>query len=206
MTQKIVVATGNPGKLKEIREILADTNFEIIGLDQFDTIEEPIEDGQTFADNAKLKALYYAYHTNCWCLADDSGLVVDALNGAPGVHSARYAADRCDQNSPREIIDQANNVKLIENLENISQENRTARFVCYLALAKPGEIIAETQGTIEGQIILNYQGENGFGYDPLFYVSQLGKTTAQLDAAEKNKISHRGKAVRLLAEKLKHLK
>ena len=206
MAQKIVVATGNPGKLKEIREILADENFEIIGLDQFDAIEEPVENGETFADNAKLKALYYASHTNCWCLADDSGLVVDALAGAPGVHSARYAADRCDTNSPRKIIDQANNVKLIENLQDIPAEKRSARFVCYLALAKPGQVILETKGAIEGEIISQYKGENGFGYDPLFYVSSLGKTTAQLNADEKNRISHRGKAVRQLAELLKDIK
>lgn len=203
--QKIVVATGNPGKLREIAKILADLSVEVIGLSEFPPIVEPEENEPDFAGNAREKALYYAQQTGSWCIADDSGLVVDALAGAPGVFSARYAAEDCPADSPREIIDQANNAKLIRSLANTPAQKRTARFVCYLALAKPGEVLAETSGAVEGRIVDTPAGEAGFGYDPHFYIDALSKTTAQLGADEKNAISHRGQAVRKLAKLLPEL-
>ena len=174
----------------------------VIGLEQWPDLEEPEENGATFAENARAKALYYAEHTRQWCLADDSGLVVDAIGGQPGVLSARFAVDRCKISCSREQLDQANNAKLLELLSDIDDEERTARFVCCLALAEPGAVIIETTGTIEGRIGHAPRGENGFGYDPLFIVPELNVTTAQLPPDEKNRISHRGRAVREFAEKL----
>jgi XTP/dITP diphosphohydrolase len=190
-----VLATRNPGKLRELRELLADLPVRVRSLDEFPPVEEPVEDGATFADNARKKAMYYAAATGQWCLADDSGLAVDALGQAPGVHSARFAADRCPPGAPRHAIDAANNAKLLELLRNVPQP-RSARFICHVALAGEGRILIESDGRIEGVIIDEPAGENGFGYDPLFYVPSLGCTTAQLPAQRKNQVSHRGNALR----------
>ncbi|MFW5732091.1 MAG: RdgB/HAM1 family non-canonical purine NTP pyrophosphatase [Planctomycetota bacterium] len=200
--ETIVVATGNPGKLGEIREVLGDLSVSVLGLKDLTPIEEPEETGRTFAENARDKAVYYAEKTNLPCLADDSGLEVDALNGAPGVHSARFAAGEVAPDAPRPAIDAANNAKLLNALADVPEEKRTARFVCHLALAADGEILLEARDTIEGRIARSPAGDNGFGYDPLFVVPEKGCTTAQLPPEQKNAISHRGKAVRTFAAKL----
>ncbi|MFW6132391.1 MAG: RdgB/HAM1 family non-canonical purine NTP pyrophosphatase [Planctomycetota bacterium] len=199
----IVVATRNPGKLCEIRAVLAPLVPRIDGLEAFGDLPEPHETGETFAENARLKALGYACATGRWCLADDSGLEVDALDGAPGVRSARYAADRVAACAARARIDEANNRRLLEELADVPDERRTARFVCQLALASPQRVLLDARGTIEGRIAHRPAGDNGFGYDPLFYVPHLGCTTAQLPPDEKNRISHRGRAVREFARRLR---
>jgi XTP/dITP diphosphohydrolase len=201
----VLVATGNPGKLREITRVLEDLDVRVTGLEDRPDIPEPEETGETFAENARAKALYYAEKTGQWCLADDSGLVVDAIDGQPGVLSARFAIDRCEPPLTRDRIDRANNDKLLEMLTYVEDEDRTARFVCCLALAEPGSVLLETSGIIEGRIGHEPAGKNGFGYDPLFLVPELNVTTAQLPSDEKNRISHRGKAVREFAEKLRGL-
>ena len=204
--QMIVLATRNSGKLHEIQAVLKHLPVRAAGLEEFDGIAEPAETGDTFAENACAKALYYARATGHWCLADDSGLMVDALGGRPGVHSARWAADRCPPDCDRQRIDAANNAMLLARLAGVADERRTARFCCAMALADPaGRIIVETSGTVEGRIGREPRGENGFGYDPLFYVPSLGCTTAELPPAKKNEISHRGKAARRLANQLGEL-
>ncbi|MBN1555932.1 MAG: XTP/dITP diphosphatase [Phycisphaerae bacterium] len=199
----IVLATRNSGKLREIQQVLADLDVRVTNLSNQSRIPEPEETGSTFAENARDKALYYARATGQWCLADDSGLVVDALGGAPGVYSARYAADECPPSAGRDEIDQANNAKLLRELRDTPDERRTARFVCRLAMAVGEDIVIESDGEVEGRVAHAPAGENGFGYDPLFFVPNLGCTTAQLPPERKNEISHRGRAVRRFAEKLK---
>jgi XTP/dITP diphosphohydrolase len=195
----IVLATGNPGKVREIRQMLAPLPVDVDSLERFQEIPEPEEMGATFAENARDKARYYARATGCWALADDSGLVVDALDGAPGVRSARYAADRVAPDAGRSEIDAANNARLLEELEGLGDEQRTARFVCHLALADDQRVLIETFDTVEGRIAHAPAGTNGFGYDPLFIAEETGCTTAQLSSEPKNAISHRGKAVRHFA-------
>ncbi|HDZ20859.1 hypothetical protein LCGC14_0125080 [marine sediment metagenome] len=194
--KSILLATGNPGKCREIRRVLGDLPVKIVTLADAGPIDEPVEDGETFADNARAKATYYAAAAGMWALADDSGLAVDALDGAPGVRSARFAADRCAPDADRNTIDAANNARLLEDLRDVPDELRTARFVCCLALADHTNILAEVCGVIEGRIGHEPHGTNGFGYDPLFFVPELGCTTADLPPDRKNAISHRGQAVR----------
>lgn len=198
----IVLATGNPGKVREITAALGDLPVAILTLERFGGIASPSETGATFAANACDKALYYAAATRQWCLAEDSGLAVDALDGAPGVLSARYAADRCPPGADRAALDQANNAKLLEALAAVPPRPRTARFVCHLALAGQGRILIETFDTVEGLIAEAPRGRGGFGYDPLFVIPSLGRTTAELTAEQKNALSHRGKAVRHLGRVL----
>lgn len=201
----IVLATRNPGKLREIRQVLSELPVQVTGIAEYGRTPEPAETGRTFAENARLKALYYARATDQWCLADDSGLEVDALSGAPGVRSARYAAEAVDPGADRKTIDAANNAKLLAALEEVDEQHRTARFVCHLALADADGVLLETCGTVEGRIARRPRGYNGFGYDPVFYVPDLGRTAAELSAEQKNAISHRGKAVRRFAERLEPL-
>ena len=203
--RQILLATRNPGKVKEIRQVLAPLGVDVATLEGFEHVAEPVEDGATFAENARKKALYYAAATDHWCLADDSGLAVDALGGRPGVHSARYAADRVGSDAPRCDADPANNAKLLDELAGVPDQRRSARFVCHLVLARPDEVLLEACGTVEGRIGREPRGENGFGYDPLFCLPQHGCTTAELAPEQKNAISHRGKAVRELAGKLSDL-
>lgn len=199
----MVLASGNSGKLRELRQSLGDLPLNVIGLGELAPLDEPVEDGRTFADNARLKAIYYARATGQWCLADDSGLVVDVLDGAPGVRSARYAQDDCPPGADRAAITAANNARLTRELGRIPAESRTARFVCALALADAdGNVLLETADTVEGLITDSPRGNNGFGYDPLFLIPDKGMTVAELTAEEKNAISHRGKAVRRFAEML----
>src|SRR5690606_36060949 len=195
-----IVATTNPGKVREIGEILAPLGIELIHLGQLSTPTiEPVEDGQTIAANAAIKARSYAAQLGMRCLAEDSGLEVDALDGQPGVHSARYsgAAD------PRQQVDVLNNEKLLRALAEVPPAARTARYACAVCVAEPdGAIVAEARATFEGSIATIARGSGGFGYDPLFLVPGLGCTAAQLTPEEKNARSHRGKAVRLLCERL----
>jgi XTP/dITP diphosphohydrolase len=196
MKRKILVATKNPGKIAEIRAML---NLDVrwMGLTDYPHIEEVEEDGTTFNQNARKKATYYAKATGLWTIADDSGLVVDALGGAPGVKSARFSGDKL-KGDDRTLIDHRNISKVLKLLEGVQKEKRTARFVCCLCLASPEEVLAETQGILEGFIADKEIGTNGFGYDPIFFVPQLNKTVGQLTAEEKNAISHRGNAIREL--------
>lgn len=201
MAKKILLATTNPGKLKEISEML-DFDVEWLSLADFPDIKEIEEDGKTFAENARKKALGYAKQTGLWTLADDSGLVVDWLNGAPGVKSARFSGEK-EQN--RALLDHKNMAKLLSLLKDIPKEKRTARFICCLCLANPEKVLIETTGKLEGFIAEKQAGDNGFGYDPVFFVPSLDKTVAQLSREEKNGVSHRGNAIRKLAPILQEL-
>jgi len=194
---KILVASTNPGKLKELREML-EGDIEWVGLSDFPDISEIEEDGTTFAENARKKSIGYAKATGLWTLADDSGLVVDALGGQPGVKSARFAQSHRGDRKDRKEIDKMNIEKLLALLKNIPKEKRQARFVCCLCLAGPGKVLIETKGEVEGVIINEPAGDNGFGYDPVFFVPRLNKTVAQMTSDEKNSISHRGNALRKL--------
>ena len=203
MDHTILVATTNPGKVRELRSMLGD-DVEWKSLADFPDVSEVEEDGSTFAENARKKATEYALATGLWTLADDSGLVVDALGGAPGVNSARFSGQRA-AGADRKTVDRKNNEKLLSLLKDVPEEKRTARFVCSLCLARPGEVLMETQGTVEGRIAAEPAGSGGFGYDPLFFVPSLGRTVAQLDDAQKNAISHRGNALRKLVPQLHDL-
>lgn len=183
---KILLATQNQGKVKELQELLAGEEVEIISLRDIPNWEEVEETGKTFAENAALKAKVAAERTGLISLADDSGLEVDALNGAPGVYSARFAGEPKD--------DGRNNDKLLELLAEVSDEQRSARFRCSLVIATPQGEEFLTEGTVEGQIIKEQRGHEGFGYDPLFFLPEFGRTMAELSMAEKNQISHRAQA------------
>ncbi len=196
---EIIVATGNPHKVEEIREILAVHGFRVLSLNDVgaEGIPEPEEDGDTFAHNARIKATQYARAINRMVLADDSGLAVDALGGAPGVFSARWSG----LGVTREERDNANNKKLLEELASTPADRRTARFVCAMCLsAADGSVIAETVGEFHGSIGTNARGVNGFGYDPLFVVDANGQTSAELTSQQKNDRSHRGAATRAMAK------
>lgn len=192
MSREILVASGNPGKLAELRAMLGG-DIEWVSLAEFPDVVEVKEDGLTFAENARKKAVGYARQTNLWTIADDSGLVVDALGGEPGVKSARFSGEK---ETDRGLLDHKNMAKVLELSEGVPKEKRTARFVCRLCLASPKNILIETEGTLEGLIGEKEIGENGFGYDPIFFVPSLNKTVAQLSREEKNAISHRGNAIR----------
>ncbi|MDT8899949.1 XTP/dITP diphosphatase [Anaeroselena agilis] len=190
----IVVATGNKGKVKEIAAALAALPVEVLALDKFPAIPEAEENGDTFAANAVLKATHYALHTGMPCLADDSGLEVDALNGAPGVYSARYAGPGA--------TDEACNAKLLAALADVPQNERTARFRCVLAYVDPDGALLTAEGTCEGTILREPRGTGGFGYDPLFLLPGAAKTMAEMTIEEKNAVSHRGQALRNMATTL----
>ena len=201
--RKILIATGNPGKIIEIRAML-DADVQWLGLADLPPMDEIAEDGTTFAENARKKALGYAKVSGLWTLADDSGLVVDALGGAPGVESARFSGEK-PKDTERTLIDHRNIAKTLELLKGVPQFKRTARFVCRLCLASPERVLIETEGTLEGLITGREIGQNGFGYDPIFFVPDLNKTVAQLTGEEKNAISHRGNAIRKLKPLLDEL-
>ena len=194
--KKVVLASGNKGKVREINQILAGLDFEVVPQTEFD-VPEIEETGLTFVENAILKARNAAAHTGLPAIADDSGLEVDALKGAPGIYSARYAGVGA--------TDEANLNKLLEELRGVPEANRTARFQCLMVYMEheldPTPIIC--QGTWEGRITEAAQGENGFGYDPVFYVPSHDCTSAQLSAGEKNRLSHRGQALQLLTQALR---
>ncbi|UCG15927.1 MAG: RdgB/HAM1 family non-canonical purine NTP pyrophosphatase [Phycisphaerales bacterium] len=190
----ILVATSNPNKLREILDVIGDLPAEWSTLGDHPPMPEPVEDGDTFEANASKKALHYATHCGTWVLADDSGLEVDVLGLAPGVHSARYAGDAQDA--------AANNAKLVAALAGVPVHRRTARFRCAIAVADEERIMISASGTIEGVIIDEPRGKNGFGYDPHFEVLDYGMTTAEMEPARKNAISHRGRALAELRPKL----
>lgn len=192
--RSIIFATGNEGKLREIRQIMADMDVEIRSMKEAGITTEVKEDGITFEENAIIKAKAIAELTKEIVLADDSGLEIDYLNGEPGVYSARYMGEKTSY----EIKNQA----ILDRLQGVAKEQRTARFVCVIAAVLPDGTVRIARGTIEGYIGEKPAGENGFGYDPIFYVEELGCSTAELTDAQKNKISHRGKALRAMKEML----
>ena len=194
--RRILVATTNPGKIAEMRAMLGD-DVHWLTLEDVEEIEEIAEDGATFAANARKKALGYAKAADLWTIADDSGLAVDALDGAPGVKSARFSGEKLEGDE-RTLIDHRNIAKVLELLQGVPENKRTARFICSLCLASPENVLIETEGTLEGLITKEEAGENGFGYDPIFFVPRLNKTVAQLAGEQKNAISHRGNAIRKL--------
>lgn len=207
----IVLATGNPHKVEELQAIMGPLGVPIIGLADLPgyPFAEPHETGSTFEQNAAIKALAYAQATGRVCLADDSGLEIDALGGRPGVISSHYCTDGREAGMDRPTRDAANNQRVLRELEGVAAENRGARFVCVMALARPGQLLARTKGTFEGRIGLPGQvprGGNGFGYDPLFLVApEYARTGAELSPAEKNARSHRASAALKAAQQIKAL-
>ena len=192
---RIIFATTNEGKMKEIRMIMADLGIEVLSMKEAGLEADIVEDGQSFEENAIIKAKAIAALCDDIVLADDSGLEVDYLNKEPGIYSARYMGET----TPYSIKNQ----NIIERLEGVEQCRRTARFVCVIAAVFPDGSVRTTRGTIEGIIAKQPAGENGFGYDPIVYVPEFGKTTAQLSPEEKNKVSHRGKALELMKEQIR---
>ena len=209
MKQRIIFATGNKNKIREIHEILGDLGWEILSMKEAGIDLDIVEDGTTFEENAKIKA----EGIRNWCLengipgcsgipakeiivlADDSGLEIDWLGGEPGIYSARYMGEDTSYH--------IKNASLIERLNGVPDEKRTARFVCAVAAAFPDGSVKTVRGTMEGRIGYEEKGENGFGYDPIFYLPEYGCTSAELSGKEKNKISHRGKALRAIKDELK---
>lgn len=192
--KKLIFATGNENKMKEIREILKDLPMEILSMKEAGIQMDIVEDGTTFEENAKIKAAAIAKVTDAIVLADDSGLEVDYLDKAPGVYSARYMGE----DTPYSV----KNGHIISCLDGVPDEKRTARFVCVIAIAFPDGRMETVQGTIEGIIGYEEKGENGFGYDPIFYLPEYGCTTAELSMEKKNELSHRGKALQKAKELL----
>jgi len=193
--KKFVVATKNRGKLKEIAEILEGMNLEVISMEQAGVSEDIEEYGSTFEENALIKAREVHKRTGELVMADDSGLEVDYLNGAPGIYSSRFAGEGAS--------DTDRNNKLLELLKDVPFEKRKARFVCAIAVILPDGTSFTVRGTCEGYIAFEPVGTNGFGYDPLFFLPEYNKTAAQLEASKKHEISHRGKALKLMLEELK---
>jgi len=194
MRKKLIFATGNEGKMREIRQILADLDYEILSMKEAGVDVEVVEDGETFEENAVKKARTVMEATGCLTLADDSGLEVDYLGKEPGVKSARYMGEKTSYRIKNQII--------IDRLHGVPDLLRTARFVCVVAAAFPDGRVETRRGTIEGRIAHEPAGENGFGYDPIFYLPDRKLTTAQISPEEKNAISHRGKALRAIRETL----
>lgn len=202
---KIIAATGNRDKVKEIKEILRDMAAEVVTMGEAGLFAEPEENGTTFLENAVIKAEAVAKkaaeserYRDAIVIADDSGLVIDALGGEPGIYSARYLGH---DTSYRE-----KNANLIERLAGVPEEERSARFVCAIAAVCPGGRVLTAQAAMEGQIGYEERGENGFGYDPIFYLPEFKQSSAELTMEEKNRISHRGKALRLMREKLAEMR
>lgn len=198
MMDKIIFATGNQGKMKEIREILANENAEILSMKEAGIYMDIVEDGKTFAENAMIKAKAVAaapQAEGAVVLADDSGLEVDYLNKEPGIYSARYMGEDTSY--------KVKNQNIIDRLDGVPKEKRTARFVCAIAAVLPNQEVIVVEETIEGYIGWEEAGTNGFGYDPIFYVDEYQCSTAELPMEVKNKLSHRGKALRAMKERLK---
>ncbi len=195
---KLVLATKNEGKVREMTKLLAEQDIEVLSLADFPEIEEIVEDGETFRENAVIKATEVCMQTGLTTLADDSGLVVDYLDGLPGVYSARFAGEEKD--------DSANNKKLLELLNGVPLEQRTARFKCVVAVADIDCFVYIAEGTCAGIIAEEQRGDGGFGYDPLFYLPEYDKTFAELDLETKSKISHRARAFAGVLDILSDLK
>ena len=188
--RQLLIATTNPGKLREIRGILANVPVELLSLERFPDIVEPDETGTTFAENARLKAIYYNQATGLPAVADDSGLVIDALGGEPGVHSARWHGD----DYPTKFA------AIYRRLEEQGLETSPARFIAHIAVADAGSIRFEATGVVEGRIAPEPKGTHGFGYDPVFFYPPYGRTLAEVEGARKAAVSHRGQAFRQLAD------
>lgn len=195
MSKKIVFATGNAGKVKEIRMIMEDTGMEVVSMKEEGIVVDIEENGKSYEENALIKARAVAKLTDAIVMADDSGLEVDYLNKEPGIHSARYLGE--------ETSYRIKNKNIIDRLAGVPDEQRTARFVCAIAAVLPDGRELTTRACIEGRIDYEEKGSHGFGYDPIFYVPEFHKTTAELTEEEKNQVSHRGKALRLMKEELK---
>jgi XTP/dITP diphosphohydrolase len=191
---KLLLATTSRGKLREQKEALAALELEVVSLEEFPEVAAPDETGATFRENARLKALYYHRATGLAAIAEDAGLEVDFLKGAPGVESARWLGEK----TPYEV----KNARLIELLEGIASPDRSARYVSAVALAERGRVVFEHQATCEGRIAFEARGTGGFGYDPVFHVTQLSRTMAELSPEEKNQVSHRGQAMAALRRHL----
>lgn len=195
MLTELVLASGNQGKIAEFQRLLEGLDIQVHSMKEYPEIGEIIEDGASFAENALIKARAVCKTTGKAALADDSGLMVDALDGAPGIYSARFAGEQHD--------DAANNAKLLQLLEPVADADRTGRFFCAIAIVLPDGREYTVEGTCPGMILRELKGQGGFGYDPLFYVPDMGKTFAQLSMEEKNRISHRGHANRKAVEILR---
>lgn len=195
MKKKVIFATKNKNKMKEIREILAGKDYEILSMEEAGIDIDVVEDGTTFEENALIKSRAIRdYAKDAIVLSDDSGLEIDYLNGAPGIYSARFEGEDTPYSVKNQII--------LNKLEGVPDEDRTARFVCAVAAAFPDGTEQVVRGTIEGMIGYESMGENGFGYDPIFFVPEYRCTTAEMTAEQKNEISHRGKALRMIAQYL----
>ena len=192
---RIIFATGNEGKMREIRMIMADLGMEILSMKEAGISADVDENGATFEENAVIKAKAIAQQCQDIVLADDSGLEIDALNKEPGVYSARYMGEDTSYH--------VKNQNLIDRLEGVPDKKRTARFVCAIAAVLPDGKILESKAAMEGRIGYEERGENGFGYDPIFMLPDYGKSTAEISPEVKNQLSHRGKALRMMKEKLK---
>lgn len=192
--KRIIFATGNEGKMKEVRMILTDMGVSVVSMKEAGVRADIVENGKTFEENAVIKAKAVMKLTGQIAMADDSGLVIDFLNGEPGIYSARYMGEDTSY-----II---KNQNLIDRLQGVEESRRTARFVCAIACALPDGTVLTTEGTMEGIIGYESRGENGFGYDPIFYLPEFGCSSAQLSPEKKNELSHRGKALRKMREEL----
>lgn len=192
--KKLIFATGNENKMKEIRMILGDLDYEILSMKEAGIDADIVEDGKTFEENAIIKATAISKLSGCLVLADDSGLEVDYMDKMPGIYSARWMGEDTSY--------RIKNNAIIDKLEGVPDEKRTARFVCAIAAAFPDGRVVTKRGTIEGIIGYEERGENGFGYDPIFFLPEYGKTTAELSPEEKNQISHRGRALELIKSEL----
>ena len=190
--KQIIFATGNKDKMREIREIMADIDVEVISMKEAGIVVDVVEDGTTFEENSLIKAKAIAAHTDAIVLADDSGLEIDYLEKAPGVYSARFMGE----DTSYDIKNQA----LIDKLEGVPKEKRTARFVCAIGAVLPNKETLVVRETMEGYIGYEIAGENGFGYDPIFYLDEFGCSSAALSREQKNEISHRGKALRAMRD------
>ena len=193
--KKIVIATKNQGKVREMREALSHLPVEVVSLKEFGKLPDAVENGTTFAENARIKAEFYREKTGCACVADDSGLEVEVLGGAPGIHSARFAGFHAD--------DATNNQKLLEELQKAGVKESPADYRCALVFADTDGTVFTSEGRCDGIVRMVPRGENGFGYDPYFYTKDYpGRTMAEISFAEKDKISHRGRALREMVRRL----
>ncbi len=197
MEHRIVFATGNEGKMREVRLIMADLGMEILSMKEAGADPDIVEDGKTFGENAEIKARAVWEQTGGIVMADDSGLVIDYLGGEPGVYSARYMGE----DTSYEIKNRA----LIDRLAGVEGQDRSARFVCNIAAVLPDGQVVHTEETMEGLIAMEPAGDGGFGYDPILYLPEYRKTSAEITIEEKNKISHRGKALEAMKDRLKEI-
>ncbi len=198
MEKRIIFATGNEGKMKEIRMILADLGLPVVSMKEAGVSADIVEDGKTFAENAAIKARTIMELTGEIVMADDSGLEIDYLDKAPGIYSARFMGEDTSYT--------IKNTALLEKLKGVPDEKRTARFVCAIACAFPDGTLLESYGTMEGRIGYEIRGENGFGYDPIFYLPEYGCSSAEISPEKKNELSHRGKALRAMKERLENMR